>query len=209
MIKGNDMANVTTASIITLIRGLIKDLLNSEGRDAFEYDADSSFKLSESRVSSSTIKVYQNGSELPSTEWVYNSDTNKVTITFVSSGYSLTSGDSIIITYSFYEKYSDTEITSYIKSNLVRFTQKRYKKRFYMNDSNEVVTDNGENPTREEGDLIAIITSIDIDPQNIDIRTRDFSLSATENKSKSELINDVFAQADRGYISLDFLEIEE
>lgn len=203
------MANVTTASIITLIRGLIKDLLNSEGRDAFEYDADSSFKLSESRVSSSTIKVYQNGSELPSTEWVYNSDTNKVTITFVSSGYSLTSGDSIIITYSFYEKYSDTEITSYIKSNLVRFTQKRYKKRFYMNDSNEVVTDNGENPTREEGDLIAIITSIDIDPQNIDIRTRDFSLSATENKSKSELINDVFAQADRGYISLDFLEIEE
>jgi len=203
------MADVTTASIITLIRGLIKDLLNTEGRDSFEYDSDSSFKLSEPRVSSSTIKVYQNGSELPSTEWAYNSDTNKVTITFVSSGYSLTSGDSIIITYSFYEKYSDAEITSYIKSNLTRFTQKRYKKRFYMNSSDEVVTDNGVNPTRSEGDLIALITAIDIDPQNIDIRTRDFQISATENKSKSELINDVFSQADRGYISLDFLEIED
>ena len=203
------MANVTTADIITLIRGLIKDIVNSNGRNAFEYDSDSSFKLSDSRVSASTIKVYQNGTLLPSTEWSYNSDTNKVTITFVTSGYSLTAGDDIVITFSFYEKYSDTELTSYIKSNLTRFTQKRYKKRFYMNSSNEIVTDNGENPTRSEGDLIAIITSIDIDPQNIDIKTRDFSLSASENKSKSELMNDVFSQFDRAYISLDFLEIED
>jgi len=203
------MALVTTANIITLIRGLIKDILNSTGRNAFEYDSDSSFKLSDSRVSASTIKVYQNGTLLPSTEWSYNADTNKVTITFITSGYSLTAGDDIVITFSFYEKYSDTEITSYIKSNLTRFTQKRYKKRFYMNDDNEVVTDNGANPTRSEGDLIAIITSIDIDPQNIDIKTRDFSLSATENKSKSELMDDTFAQFDRGYISLDFLEIED
>ena len=203
------MANVTTANIITLIRGLIKDILNSTGRNAFEYDSDSSFKLSDSRVSASTIKVYQNGTLLPTTEWAYNSDTNKVTITFISSGYSLTAGDDIVITFSFYEKYSDTEITSYIQANFTRLTQKRYKKRFYMNSSNEIVTDNGVNPTRSEGDIIAIITSIDIDPQNIDIKTRDFSLSATEDKSKSELINEAFAQFTRGFISLDFLETEE
>ena len=202
------MANVTTASIITLIRGLIKDLLNSNGRNGFEYISDSSFKLSEPRVSSSSIIVYQNGTVLPSTEWSYNSDTNKVTITMVTSGYSLTSGDTILITYSFYEKYSDTEITSYIKSNLVRFTQKRYKKRFYMNDSDEIVTDNGSNPTRSEGDLIAIITSIDIDPQNIKIETRDFKLTPAENLSKSEQFDAVYSQFDRAYISLDFLEIE-
>jgi len=203
------MANVTTANIITLIRGLIKDILNSTGRNAFEYDSDSSFKLSDSRVSASTIKVYQNGTLLPTTEWAYNSDTNKVTITFISSGYSLTAGDDIVITFSFYEKYSDTEITSYIQANLTRLTQKRYKKRFYMNSSNEIVTDNGVNPTRSEGDIIAIITSIDIDPQNIDIKTRDFSLTATENKSKSDLINEAFAQFTRGFVSLDFLEVEE
>ena len=203
------MADVTTSSIITLIRGLIKDLLQSTGRDYFKYDTDNTFKLSESYVSSSTITVYQNGTALPSTEWSYNSDTNKVTLTMGSSGYSLTAEDTIVITYSFYEKYSDTEITSYIKSNLTRFTQKRYKKRFYMNSSDEIVTDNGANPTRSEGDLIAIITAIDIDPQNIDIRTRDFQLSATENKSKSELINDAFNSFARGYISLDFLEIED
>ena len=203
------MANVTTSSIITLIRGLIKDLSSSDGRNTFEYTSDTSFKLSENRISSSSIIVYQNGTVLPATEWSYNSDTNKVTISMVSSGYSLTSGDAIMITYSFYEKYSDTEITSYISSNLTRFTQKRYKKRFYLSSSDEVLTDNGENPTRSEGDLIAIITAIDIDPQNINIKTRDFSLSSAENQSKSEQINYVFNQFARGYISLDFLEIEE
>lgn len=202
------MANVTTANIITQIRGLIKDLLNPNGRDAYEYDTDSSFKLGTDRVSSDTIIVYQNGTLLPSTEWSYNSDTNKVTITMVSSGYSLTAGDIIIITFSFYEKYSDSEITSYISANLTRFTQRRYHKRFYMNSSDEVVADNGTNPTRSEGDIIAIITSIDIDPQNIKIKTRDFELSPTENKSKSELINEAINGFDRGFISLDFLEIE-
>ena len=203
------MANVTTSSIITLIRGLIKDLSSSDGRNTFEYTSDTSFKLSENRISSSSIIVYQNGTVLPATEWSYNSDTNKVTISMVSSGYSLTSGDAIMITFSFYEKYSDSEITSYISSNLTRFTQKRYKKRFYLSSSDEVLTDNGENPTRSEGDLIAIITAIDIDPQNINIKTRDFSLSSAENQSKSEQINYVFNQFARGYISLDFLEIEE
>jgi len=203
------MANVTTSSIITLIRGLIKDILSTGGRDVFQYDTDTSFKLSEPRVSSSTINVYQNGTLLPATEWSYNSNTNKVTITCVSSGYSLTAEDIINITFSFYEKYSDSEITSYISSNLTRFTQKRYKKRFYLSSSDEVLTDNGENPTRSEGDLIAIITAIDIDPQNINIKTRDFSLSSAENQSKSEQINYVFNQFARGYISLDFLEIEE
>jgi len=202
------MANVTTASIITLIRGIIKDLLNSSGRNVYEYDTDNAFKLSSARVSASTIIVYQNGTALPSSEWSFNADTNKVTLTMAGSGYSLTFGDTIMITFSYYEKYSDTEIISYIKSNLVRFTQRKYKKRFYMNASDEVVTDNGFNPSREEGDMIAIITSIDIDPQNIEIKTRDFTITPAENKSKSEQMQDAFMQFNRGYISLDFLEIE-
>ncbi len=203
------MANVPTSTIITLIRGLIKDLLNTNGQNVFVYDTDSSFKLSEDRISSSSIIVYQNGTELPSTEWSYNSDTNKVTISMITSGYSLSKNDTIMITFSYYEKYSDSEITSYIGANLVRFTQRRYKKRFYLNSYNEVVSDNDFNPNREEADLIALITAIDIDPQNINIKTRDFQITATEQMSKSEQIDKVFQQFDRGYISLDFLEIED
>lgn len=201
---------VTTESIITKIRGLIKDLLKTDGRDVHEYDTDASFKLGEDRVSDSNMKVYQNGSEMSTDDWSYNSTTNKVTISPITSGVSLTKGDNIMITYSYYEKYSDSEITSYIKSNLTRFTQVKYQKTFYMNTSDEVVTLNGENPTEQEGHIIALVTAIDIDPQNINVRIgNDFTLSATENKGKSELIQDVLNAFTRSYGIIEFLEEED
>lgn len=197
------MAQVTTNNIITTIRGLIKDLLNASGRNGYQYDSDTSFKLSSDRVSASTITVYRNGTDITSANWSYNANTNKVTITST-----LVSQDSIIITYSFYEKYSDTEITNYIKSNLAQFTRYRYFKHFYMTDANEVVSLNEDNPTLQEGNLISLVTAIDIDPQNIEIKTRDFSITPSENKSKSEQISELVRGFNRGYISLDFMEIE-
>lgn len=194
------MATVTTSSIITNIRGLIQDLLATDGRNFFKYDSDNSFKLSEDKVSSSGMKVYQNGTELTS-GWTYNSTTNKVTITS-----SLTKNDIIIITFSYYSKYSDTEIQSYIKSNLIRFTEKRYKKTFYMNDSNEVVTLDGVNPTVEEGNIISLITAIDIDPQNVNINLPDLKITAKESKSKREQIDDVFSNWLRTFGNVDWLE---
>ena len=200
------MAEVTTASIITNIRGLIKDIAKSDGRDVFEYDDDNSFSLGEDFVSSSTIKVYKNNSLVDTDDWSYSSDTNKVTIVYVTSGQSLTKGDTILIVYSYYAKYSDNEIRDYIKSNLTKFTQKRYKKTFYMNASNEVVTLNGINPTTEEGNVIAILTAIDIDPQNVTIRTPDFTISASENKSKSEQVQELFDSWLRSFGNVNFME---
>jgi hypothetical protein len=75
-----------------------------------------------------------------------------------------------------------------------------------MNASNEVVTLNGMNSTEEEGNIIAIITAIDIDPRNFRIRTPDFTIEPEEHKSKSELINDVFDQFLRSFGTIGFLE---
>lgn len=199
---------VTTASIIRKIRGRIKDRLQTDGRFVDEYDTDSSFKLPEPYVDSTSITVYQNGTELPETEWSYNTTTNKVTITFITSGYSLTKGDDILIIFSYYRKYSDTEITAYIESSLLEFTARKYAKRFYLNSNDEVVTENGENPTEAEGDVIAIITAIDIDPQNIRIRTPEFTIEPTEKKSKQELIDDVFSVFQRHLGSIIWLQTD-
>jgi len=199
------MAVITTANIITLIRGLIKDFAQTNGRNVFEYDTDTSFSLSKDYVSSTGMKVYKNGTELTiTTEWTYNSTTNKVTIIA-----SLTKGDNIIVTFTYYEKYSDTEIQNYIKSNLTRFTERKYAKTFYMNDSDEVVTLNGKNPTEEEGNVIARVTAIDIDPQNIKIRTPDFTIDASEKKSKTEQIDDVLTHFMRNFGVIDFLEVDD
>jgi hypothetical protein len=186
-------------NIIKLIRGLVKDTQVST-RNTFEYVSSNSFKLSESYIKESSIKVYRNGTELQESDFSYSADSNAVIVDI-----ELTEGDIIQIVFEHYAKYSDTEIKSYICANLVRFTQKRYKKSFSIEDD-EIVDAEGEAPTKAERDVIAIITAIDIDPQNVEIRTRDFTVTATENKSKSEQFNEVFAQFDRGFISLDYLE---
>jgi hypothetical protein len=198
--------SITTASIITLLRGAIDDLLKTDGLSTFVYDADNSFKLNSDHVVESSIIVYQNGTELPESEWGYNSDTNKITITFTLSGYSLTKGDNILITFNHYERFSDTELTSYIKSSLMEFTKRQYKKTFYMNDSNQVVTLNGTNPTFEEGNIIALVTAIKIDPKNIKISTRDFNISPEEFRSASEQIDHLFQQFNLTLGIVDFFQ---
>lgn len=203
------MADVTTASLITQIRALIQDLQKTDGNDVFAYDSDSTFKLSEDWVNSTGMKVYQNGTEMNTSDWSYNSDTNRVTIAPVTSGVSLVKNDTIIITYDYYEKYSDSEITSYIQASLVYFVKHRYFKEFSMNSSNEVVTINGVNPSTREGNIIALITAITITPNNIDIRTPDFTISASENKSKTEQIDYVFEIYMRDFGTVDFLDIED
>jgi len=193
---------ITTADIISKVRGNIKDL-EVLSRDAFQYDTDPSFTLSKDYVSATGMKIYKNGTLLvETTDWTYNIITNKVTIIA-----SLTNGDAIIINYNCYEKYSDSEITAYIKSNLAWFVKRRYKKVFYMNSDNEVVALNNINPTEEEATIIASITAIDISPNNFRVQiVGGFTIDAEENKSKTELINDVFDQFLKSWGSIDFLE---
>lgn len=199
------MKTVTTANITTLIRGIIDDNLKTDGETSHKYDSSASFLLAHSYVSSSTIKVYKNGTLLTlTTDYTYNSDTNRVTIIA-----SLTKNDDILITYSYYEQYSDSEILSFICASLPEFVKHRYSKYFYVNDDGEVVSMNDINPTLEEGNIIALITAIKINPNNVKIRTKDFTISAEENKSTSEQIDDVFTQWMRSFGNIDFLEEED
>lgn len=199
------MAQFTTASLITLIRVLIDDNLQTDGQTFHEYDSDTSFVLAHSLISSATIKVYKNGTLLTlTTDYTYSSTTNKITIIA-----SLTKGDNISIYYSYYNTYSDTELQNYIKVALLELSKRRYSKLFYMNSSNEIVTSNGVNPTDSEGNLIASITAVLIDPQNQKIRTPDYTIDAIEHKSRTELINDMYVQFTRSFGVIDFLQVDQ
>lgn len=173
-----------------LVRTLVDDDLKTDGRDAWLYEGVATFTLSKDYPSSATIVVYQNGTDITSANWTYNSSTNIVT---VSS--SLTTNDTILISYSYYDKYSDTELLNYIKASFPYFSQFGYRKIFRLNsDSDEVIAEDNLNATTKEGYQIAIITAILIDPQNIDIRTKDFSITAKEKMSRIELISLAFSQ---------------
>jgi len=173
----------SVSTILRLVRSLLKDRLNTTGRDSYIFLGSSSFTLTEDYPSSSTIKVYKNGSPLL-TGWSYNSSTNILTISAI-----LATNDIILICYSYYDKYSDAELTDYLECALARFAQFGYRKLFKLNDARtEVLTIDGVNPTAHECYEISIITSIETDSQNIEIRTKDFTVTAMEKESKSELI---------------------
>jgi hypothetical protein len=196
------MANWADISTITrFVRALLKDRLQLDGRDAFIYQGDINFSLSQDYPSSSTVKVYKNGTLL-STGYSYNATTNLVTITAT-----LATSDIILITYSYYDKYSDAELIDYIESSFLYFNQFGYRKTFKLNDARtEVLTIDSINPTVKECYEIAIITAIIIDPENIEIRTKDFTVTATNKESKTDLIQHALIQFTTWYGELTFEE---
>jgi hypothetical protein len=189
------------STINRLVRSLLKDRLRVDGRDSYIFLGSGSFTLTEDYPSSSTIKVYKNGTLL-STGYSYNASTNIVTVTAI-----LATNDIILITYSFYDKYSDAEITDYIESSLTYFSQHGYRKTFKLNDARtEILTIDGVNLTARESYEVAIITSIIIDPQNIEIRTKDFTVTSMEKESKSDLIGKAMTQFTNFYGEFSFDE---
>jgi hypothetical protein len=197
------MSNWNEISTINrLVRSLLKDRLRVDGRDVYQFTGSANFTLTEDYPSGSTIKVYKNGVVL-STGYSYNVTTNIVTVTAI-----LATNDIILITYSFYDKYSDSEITDYIESSLCYFSQFGYKKLFKLNDSRtEILTIDGINPTVKEIYQIAIITAINIDPMNVEIRTKDFTVTAMEKESKSDLFGKAMTQFTTWYGEFTWEEI--
>lgn len=199
---------MTTSDVIRLIRGIIKDTLRTDGQKAYEYESDNKFTLPEPFVSSTSINVYQNGTLLSTDDWSYSSSTNQVTIVFVTSGKALVNGDTILITFSYYGKYSENEIENYLEASLVYFVQYRYSKIFQFDSNDEIITYNGINPTVSELQFISIIAAITIDPDNITIKTKEFTINGTTEKSKDDLIKEAFKNFQKNFGIINFVEYD-
>lgn len=199
----------SVSDVLTKIRGFIKDQARTDGRDAFEYQTDNKFTLSESFVDADSLRVLVNGESISQVNFEFDSDTNQVAIDFETSGDDLQANDTVLILYSFFKKYSDTELEGYLSSALGYFSLHRYKKTFEIEDD-EIVALNDEAPDENELYFISIIASILIDPQNIRMRTPEFELSANRNESDQEQIKKAFAVFKRmiGNVSFDIIEFE-
>lgn len=186
------MATYNTISFISrIIRGLLKDTTttNNNSPAIWEYSGDTTFTLPDDYVDSSTIVVKKGNTTLSTSDWSYNSTTNEVIITVL-----LTDGDIITITYKYYDKYSENELANYIESSLAYFAQYANKLFVLSEDGLSIEAYEGIDPDLNECYQIAIVSSIVIDPQNVDIKSKEFSVSASESKSKSDLILDAFKQ---------------
>src|SRR6185295_14483588 len=153
------MITNTISNLIPIIRGLVKDQERNDGRNVYEYDNDNGFTLSEPFINADSIVVYVNGEAISTEDFTFDTDTNKVMVDFNASGDSLETDDIILITYSYYKKYSDTEVEGYIFAALTYFVQYRYKKIFEIDDG-ELIAINDEVPTINELYFICLVSGI-------------------------------------------------
>jgi hypothetical protein len=144
---------MTLTEIVTVVRYLIQDI-SSATDDIFTYENSSIFTLTEANVIAVT-ELYINDVEITS-GFSYDTSTNQVTVSA-----SLTTGDIVKISYTCYQGYSDTELDSFIRYALVLLSV--YKYGTFTEDTTE---DLYPEPTEEEKNLIALIASILIHPDN-------------------------------------------
>ncbi len=168
-------------NIETKIRDIVGDTLRTDGVTAVEYTISKIFNLEDSNVVSNTIQCYKNGTLWASANYSYNSTTNKVTVTGT-----LSSGDILEFTYSYYEKYSVTILDRYIKSSIINLSMENYKT-FTVKPDNIIFP----TPTEVEENLIAIVASILMGNNIKTYRTPEVTITFNDNMSKEDKITRV------------------
>jgi hypothetical protein len=166
-------------TVISKLRNLTGDNFKSFA-DFFQYNGISStFTLTESNVDSTSILVQKNGSLWASSNYSFDVSTNKVYVTGT-----LVAGDILEITYSYYSKYSDTEMKGYIRAALSYLAVEKYEV-FKAGSDNEIFP----TPTEAEENLIALIASIVIQGSIRAYRTPEITIDFNEKLTKEEKIH--------------------
>jgi hypothetical protein len=189
--------------IVEKVRNLVDDLLNAAGRQEFDFLSISSskvFTLSESNVTASTVKVYKNGSLWSTDNYTFDSATNQI-IVEEESGEELEVGDTLLVIFSFYKKYSDTEIEAYIKAAIICLSVEQYKT-FTISESDLIFP----TPTEIEENLIAVVASILMQGGIQQYRTPELSITFQDSDSKEVRITKLIKKYKKTYGILEYID---
>ncbi len=160
--------SATLSTIETIVRTLLEDWSHDMiPGDIFTYEASSIFTLTENQVIAVT-NVLINDSPLGASEYSFDSDTNKVTITR-----SCLAGDTIEIQYTYYPNYSSTILKNFIKGALTHISINGYKDFVVDPDDDEIYPD----PTLNEKNLIAAVSAILINKPINSFRLPDMTIN--------------------------------
>jgi len=189
-------------TVIEKLRNLIGDNLITTGIDTFTYESITSskiFTLTESNVSASSIIVLKNGVVWAASNYTYSATTGKITVTGT-----LTAGDSLEVDYSYYQKYSDTELQGFIKGAISYLAVGKYGTFAVKSDSIIFPT-----PTEAEENLLALIASILIKGDVTHYRTPEITINFEKSDSKEKKIYKIITQFKKTFGVLKFIKYDE
>jgi hypothetical protein len=129
----------------------------------------------------------------------YSTLTGKVTITGT-----LAVGDSLEVDYSYYTKYSDTELAGYIKAAISHLSVEKYKT-FAVKEDNIIFP----TPTELEENLIAIVASILVKGNIVSYRTPEFTITFEKGDSIEKKIKKITRQFNKTYGNIKYIRMDE
>jgi len=173
---------VTSDQIITKVRNLLGDILKDE-IDIFTYGSSNVFTLTEDNIASIEA-VLVNDVELGSGDYSYSSTTNKLAID--GSGVAVT-GDTVEVRMSCYRNYSDNEITGAINASMVHISVAGYGNYELLDESGSGIIVSPE-PEEKDANLIALIASIVLEPNNLSYKLPDLSVTVPNNSAVSQTL---------------------
>ena len=182
--------------VITKIKALVEDIAKSDF-ETFTYTDSSVFTLSEPNILS-IVEVSKKGSALGSGEYSYDLTTNKLTIIN-----DLTQNDVIVVNYT-YTKYSDIELTEFVRASIVWISVFGYEETDYEIEDGDFYP----TPDNKTLDLIALISSIIIKPNYVTYNLPNLRVSYPRNLSKEQKIERLVQRFNSGLGISDVLEFD-
>jgi hypothetical protein len=189
-------------TVIEKLRNLIGDNLITTGRDVFTFESITSskiFTITESNVSAASIIVLKNGVVWAASNYSYSATTGKITVTGT-----LTAGDSLEVDYSYYQKYSDTELQGFISAAISYLVVERYKC-FAIKPPDIIFP----TPNESEENLIAVIASILIKGDITHYRTPELTINFEKSDSKEKKIHKFIRQFKKTFGCLEYIDPTE
>lgn len=171
------------SNVKTKIRALINDISKSSS-ETFTYTTSDIFTMSEPNVLTATDFTV-NGNALDSGEtYALDTSTNKVTLT----GASLTADDEVAISFSYYAKYSDTEITEYIRAALVYISIYSECQDYELETDGDGDYNFEPTPSNKQLDMIALVAAILINPNWLKYELPNVKITYAKPQSKEAKI---------------------
>jgi len=177
------MAETPLSTLETLIRYILGDYLkNMIPGDIFTCENSTVFTLTEPNAKD-LLEVFKNDIALTSGQYSFDYLSNKVTVPGALSG------DIIEMQYTYYPNYSSTEIQAYVHSALVYLSVHNYYT--WQIEDSKVYPD----PDPNEVNLIALVTSTLIYPDNKSYSLPDIRITSPKDLPLSDKIHKLIAIA--------------